>query len=152
MLPTRRDTLILGAALPLLAGGVASAEAAGPPERKQAIRIFRIYADAAGHSHIEQVVVASARKELPVASVLAVGYAKAVEDWHRAPFKTFTINTSGRIEVELSDGTRQAIGPGDLVYLEDIAGKGHLTRLLTDGANLFLRMPDDFDLLAWARE
>lgn len=151
MAPNRRDTLILAAALPLIAGA-ALTPPPGLPERKGALRVFRIHAGPDGESHIEPVIVAAARKALPVVSVLAVGYKAAVEDWHNAPFKTFTINTSGRIEVELSDGTKQAIEPGDLVYLEDISGKGHLTRLLTDGANLFLRMPDDFDLLAWARD
>jgi hypothetical protein len=39
-----------------------------------------------------------------------------------------------------------------LVYLEDLSGKGHLTHLLTPGACLFLRVAEDFNLLAWARD
>ena len=42
------------------------------------------------------------------------------------------------------------IGKGDLVYLEDLTGKGHVTRPLTDVSNLFILMPADFDLLEWA--
>jgi hypothetical protein len=67
-----------------------------------------------------------------------------------APAKTFTINVVGDIEGEVSDGTKVRIGKGDLVYLEDRTGKGHVTRLLTPVANIFIRMEDDFDFLAWA--
>jgi hypothetical protein len=75
-----------------------------------------------------------------------------VEDWHKAPAKTFTINVVGDIEAEVGDGNRVKIGKGDLVYLEDLAGKGHVTRLLTPVANLFIRMKPDFDFLEWANE
>ena len=147
MEPTRREALALGAAAPLL---LAAGKEVGPPPTGPAIRLFRIYATPDGESHIERIEMKGGRKPLPVASVLVASFAASVEDWHTAPFKTFTINTTGNLEVQLSDGTRQAIGPGDLVYLEDVTGKGHITRLLTPGGNLFLRMPDDFDVKAWA--
>ena len=74
-----------------------------------------------------------------------------VEDWHNAPFKTFTINLTGNIRAEMADGSSEAIGPGDLVYLEDLTGRGHVTHLLTGVTCLFLQMPEDFDLIAWAK-
>ena len=52
--------------------------------------------------------------------------------------------------VELGDGTHHKIGKGDLVFIEDQGGKGHRSHMLTPIANLFLIVPDDFDLLAWA--
>ena len=81
---------------------------------------------------------------------IATSIAQGTEDWHKAPAKTFTINVVGDIEGEVGDGTRVKIGKGDLVYLEDLTGKGHVTRLLTPVANLFIRMKPDFDFLAWA--
>ena len=89
-------------------------------------------------------------KQLPAAGVATTSIAQGTEDWHIAPSKTFTINVVGDIEAEVSDGTRVKIGKGDLVYLEDRTGKGHVTRLLTPVANIFIRMPDDFDFLKWA--
>ncbi len=50
--------------------------------------------------------------------------AKGTEDWHVAPSKLFTINTAGDIQGEMGDGTKIPIGKGDLVYLEDLTGKG----------------------------
>ena len=38
---------------------------------------------------------------------------------------------------------------GDLVYLEDTTGKGHVTRLGGAVTNLFIPVQPDFDVLAW---
>ena len=131
----------------------ASAPAAGPARGpKGTMEIIRIYCDADGVSHYERVKVMGSPKPLPVDSVVASSIAQGTEDWHHAPYKTFTINVIGDIEAEVSDGTRVKIGKGDLVYLEDFTGKGHVTHLLTPVANLFIRMKDDFDLLKWASE
>lgn len=152
MLASRREAFVIGATALLATGEAAGAPPAPPPPGPAGtMRIFRIFATADGGSRLETLSVASARKPLPVVGVLAMSMAAGVEDWHHAPFKTFTINTVGQIKAELSDGSSQLIGPGDLVYLEDLSGKGHVTRLLTTGAALFLRMPDDFDVVEWAR-
>ncbi len=58
---------------------------------------------------------------------------------------------TGALEVEISNGSRRRIGPGDLVFLEDVTGKGHVTRPLGPITNLFLHVPADFDVVAWAR-
>ena len=68
---------------------------------------------------------------------------------HRAPRKTFVVAISGNIEVEVSDGQRLAIAKGDLVYLEDTTGKGHVTRLQGAVTNLFIPVGPDFDVLGW---
>jgi len=72
-------------------------------------------------------------------------------DWHTAPRRQFAINMSGSLEVEISDGSRHEIGQGDLVFLEDITGKGHVTRVLTPVTNLFIHVPQDWNMLSWAR-
>jgi len=152
LLASRRDALLISSAALLLPTDPAHAK----PELREpgpagVMEVFHVFATPDGNSHLRRVKVAASRKELPVASALATTLAAGVEDWHSAPFKTFTINVAGHIRAELSDGSHQAIGPGDLVFLEDLHGKGHVTRLLTTCASLFLRMPDDFDFLAWAR-
>jgi len=40
---------------------------------------------------------------------------------------------------------------GDMVFLEDLTGKGHITRLLSPVTNIFIRVADTFDVVAWAR-
>ena len=152
MQASRRDALLITSAALLLPTEPVSAKgelrAPGPAGF---MSVFHVFATRDGKSHLRHVNVAASRKELPVSSVMATTLAAGVEDWHNAPFKTFTINVTGRIRAELSDGSQQLIGPGDLVFLEDLHGRGHVTHLLTTCASLFLHMPDDFDFLAWAR-
>jgi hypothetical protein len=81
-------------------------------------------------------------------------YARAVSseaDWHTAPRKQFAINMTGNLEVEVSDGRRQRIGQGDLVFLEDLHGRGHVTRVQSPVTNLFIHVPQDWDMLRCAR-
>jgi quercetin dioxygenase-like cupin family protein len=78
------------------------------------------------------------------------GSGATAPDWHTAPRRQFAINMTGELEVEISNGTRRRIGAGDLVFLEDLTGKGHVTRALGPITNLFLHVPDDFDVVAWS--
>src|SRR5579862_2580471 len=77
--------------------------------------------------------------------------ASSTEDWHRTPGRQFSISMSGEIEVEVSDGKKHAIHAGDIVFLDDLQGKGHITRILTPVTNIFIRVPDGFDVVKWSR-
>jgi hypothetical protein len=151
---TDRRTVLAGSLLTPLATAGRAAETPLEPARGSSgiMEVIHIYADEHGVSHVGRVKVVGSPKPLPAESVIASSIARGVEDWHQAPAKTFTINVVGDIEGEVSDGTRVRIGKGDLVYLEDLTGKGHVTRLLTPVANLFIRMKPDFDFLKWASE
>ena len=101
-------------------------------------------------------LAALGRAGLPVPDALCLtagayrGSGATAPDWHNAPRKQFAINMTGELEVELTDGTRRKIG-SDLVFLEDTTGKGHVTRALGPITNVFLHVPDDFDVVAWAK-
>lgn len=145
---SRREMLVAGTVLTAaLAAGAKAQEGGG---KAGSMEVIHVYADADGVSHYRRVQITGLPKPLPAVKVAANFIAPGVEDWHTAPMKLFTINTAGDIIAEFSDGTKVPIGKGDLVYLEDLTGKGHVTRLLTEVANLFIQMPDDFDFLAWA--
>ena len=151
----RRTVLAAGTVLTtMLATGVGAAETPLEPAKgpDRIMEVIHIFADENGVSHVNRVKVVGSPKPLPADAVIASSIAQGVEDWHKAPAKTFTINVVGDIEGEVGDGTRVKIGKGDLVYLEDLTGKGHVTRLLTPVANLFIRMKPDFDFLKWASE
>jgi len=152
----RRDLLSIGG-IAAIAGAFAAVEA-GAQEPSTGKRVLRIYADADGTSHIQELPIATkpgrTRRTGP-AHVTEFSYAEytssSVEDWHRAPGRQFSISMSGEIEVEVSDGKKHAIHAGDIVFLEDLQGKGHITRILTPVTNLFVRVADGFDVVAWSR-
>ena len=156
MLTDRRTMIATGAMLTtLIATGACSQETDSPtadPATGPAglMEVIHVFAGEDGVSHVNRVKVVGSPKPLPAHSVITTSIAQGTEDWHVAPAKTFTINVVGDIEAEVSDGTKVKIGKGDLVFLEDRTGKGHITRLLTPVANIFIRMEDDFDFLAWA--
>ncbi len=121
-------------------------------------RVIRIYADADGNSHIQELPIATKpgktrrTESAPVAGLTYAEYtSSSVEDWHRAPGRQFSISLSGEIEVEVSGGKKHAIHTGDIVFLEDLQGKGHITRILTPVTNIFIRVADGFDVVAWSR-
>ena len=114
-------------------------------------RLLHVYATADGESHLEEISVAATAGSLPLTGLRAVSYKPNKVDWHHAPQPQFAINLTGDIQVEVSDGSTRKVGPGDLVFLEDTHGKGHITRLLGPVTALFIRPADGFDIHAWAK-
>jgi hypothetical protein len=51
-------------------------------------------------------------------------------EWHPAPGKRFVVVLSGFAELEVGSGERRKVGPGDVVLVTDIQGRGHTTRVL----------------------
>jgi len=146
----RRDLLAMSGAALLLGGGRALGQAAAAPAN--AAKVIRVYATADGGSRVEELTISPDAKPIDITRMTAGAYrgsGATAPDWHTAPRKQFAINMTGELEVELSDGTRRKIG-SDLVYLEDQTGKGHVTRALGPITNVFLHVPDDFDIVAWA--
>ena len=150
----RREMLALstGAALLLGGGRMTQAQDAGQTGPVEA-KVVRVYATPDGGSRVEELTISPQAKPIDITRMTASVYngsGATAPDWHTAPRKQFAINMSGELEVELTDGTRRRIG-SDLVYLEDLTGKGHVTRALGPITNVFLHVPDDFDVVAWAQ-
>ena len=102
------------------------------------MKYVRIFSDAAGASHFQDVEVPAAvpgdsdtliSEPLPVCAVMfrQVG-AGAVPAWHVAPRRQFVVHVEGEVEVEVSDGEVRRFTPGSVVLVEDTHGAGHITR------------------------
>lgn len=152
----RRDVIAMTGAALLLSGGRAQAQAGASNSATAAAveaKVVRVYATADGGSRVEELTISPNAQPIGITSMTASVYngsGATAPDWHTAPRKQFAINMSGALEVELSDGTRRTIS-SDLVFLEDTTGKGHVTRALGPITNVFLHVPDDFDVVAWAK-
>jgi hypothetical protein len=149
----RRDLLTVSGAALLLGGARAFAQTAQTAAPANDAKLVRIYATPDGGSRSELLTISPDAKPIDITRMTAGAYRGSgarAPDWHQAPRKQFTINMTGDLEVELTDGTRRKIGAGDLVFLEDLTGKGHVTRALSPITNVFLHVPEDFDVVAWA--
>jgi quercetin dioxygenase-like cupin family protein len=153
----RRDLLSLGG-IAVIAGAFAAVTEAQEGKAEGGKKVLRIYADAEGNSHLQELPIATKpgrtrrTESAPVTGLTYADYtASSVEDWHRTPGRQFSISMSGEIEVEVSDGKKHAIHAGDIVFLEDLKGKGHITRILSPVTNIFIRVADGFDVVAWSR-
>ncbi|HEY8521281.1 MAG TPA: hypothetical protein VIN61_14470 [Gammaproteobacteria bacterium] len=147
----RRELLALAGVATLVGPSLGSAQAPGGELKA---RLIHIYATPEGESRLGIVEISNDAGEIPVTSMTARAYARNAAntaEWHTAPRRQFAINMTGELEVEISDGSRHRIGPGDLVFLEDVTGKGHVTRVLSPVTNLFIHVPENWDMLSWAR-
>jgi hypothetical protein len=114
------------------------------------VKYFRIYADAEGESHFEDIEVEiedrgdqSALSALIPARGVIFRRTPADQylDWHPAPRRQFVVTLSGQAEVEASDGEVRQIGPGTVMLAEDVTGKGHITRGVGDQERISLFIP-----------
>jgi hypothetical protein len=65
----------------------------------------------------------------------------AVEDWHRAPQRMYLIPVQGMSEVTAGDGQVRRFGLGSILLMDDLTGKGHITRAVGDVDHVALTIP-----------
>ena len=51
-------------------------------------------------------------------------------DWHPAPRRQYIINLDAGVQITASDGESRRIGAGEVILVEDVWGKGHLSKAL----------------------
>ena len=121
------------------------------------MRVFRIFTKDSGESAIEIREVPMQGAARPASGTYAcseIFFRETreghVQDLHNAPRRQLIFLTSGILELESSDGRRYICRPGDLIFAEDMQGKGHITRSLRDIRGfVHVAMPDDFDVSGW---
>ena len=133
----------------------ASTCAAGVADNRRMATYVRVYADADGETHFEEVELPRKRRESPTGTVdevtapipveglvfrLVVSEASDTEP-HNAPRRLVIVQVDGSVEVEVSDGEKRVFGPGSVLLVEDTTGKGHVTRSLTAGPRATLTAP-----------
>ncbi len=106
------------------------------------MRYVRIYNSPDAESHFEDVDVPLAPVDyappapaIDLSAALPVGECRFFSvaeawfgDWHPTPRPQFCFIATGRLAAETTDGETREFGPGDLVLLQDTAGRGHTTR------------------------
>ncbi|MFA9479745.1 hypothetical protein ACERK3_15770 [Phycisphaerales bacterium AB-hyl4] len=101
------------------------------------MKVTRIYGDAQGQSHFEDIHVAledagpigRLSQPQPLRSVIFRENDPGYDyDWHTAPRRQYIVLLDGEIEIEVSTGEKRRFAGGDILLVEDVTGKGHRTR------------------------
>ena len=121
------------------------------------MRVIRIFTKDSGDSAIELREVPMSKAERPMSDTFkcsSIFFRETpeghVQDFHNAPRRQLIFLTSGILELEASDGRRFICRPGDLIFAEDMQGKGHITRSLRDTRGfVHVTLAEDLDLSRW---
>jgi hypothetical protein len=114
------------------------------------MKIVRVYTGSDGESHFEDVPVelrddgflGRMSKLVPAKGVIfrEVGGDYAL-DFHVAPRRQYVVNLTGSVELEVGDGTKRVLGPGDVLLAEDTTGRGHISRAVRGEPRTCLFIP-----------
>jgi quercetin dioxygenase-like cupin family protein len=128
---------------------VPPAASADDAQKHKPLMINHLYTGPDGQTHVEEV-------EANFASGGGVGAYKLlanagaelrrappgrVADWHTAPRRQYVITLSGHGELEISGGKKILVGPGSIELVEDVTGKGHITRTVGDEDRVTIQIP-----------
>jgi hypothetical protein len=115
------------------------------------MKYTRIYADAQGETHLEDVGPemkpaehSSVMSEMIAAKGVIFRETQGAQyfiDWHNAPRRQFVVNLTGEVEITVSDGQTRRFGPGTIPLAEDVSGKGHISRGIGDSTRVTIFVP-----------
>jgi hypothetical protein len=112
------------------------------------VKYTRLYADAQGESHFEDLEVELTSTEFaPQAPPLDLSTFFPAQrmaffgapagwsgDWHPSSGRNMFTVITGEWEIESSDAEVRRFGPGSTLLVEDTYGKGHKSRVLSNGS------------------
>lgn len=116
---------------------------------RKPVMINRLYTGPDGQTHVEEIEAKFAPGgETGGYKLLANTGAELrrappgrVADWHTAPRRQYVITLSGHGELEISGGKKILVGPGSINLVEDVTGKGHITRTLGNEDRVTIQIP-----------
>jgi hypothetical protein len=101
------------------------------------MQIHNLYADEHGDSHFRDIEVqwveernsSKLSARLPANGVIFREIPRDYDlDWHPAPRRQYVVSLDGDMRITASDGESRVIGAGEVLLVEDVTGKGHLTK------------------------
>ena len=115
-------------------------------QTRQPVLVTRVYTGPDGQSHAEDIEVpltndVSEMLKVTGAEIHRTPAGTVNSDWHTAPRRQFVITLSGRGEVEVAGGKKISMEPGHIMLVEDLTGKGHITRMVGSEDRVTIQLP-----------
>ena len=101
------------------------------------MKIHNLYTDASGESHFRDIGIdwveernfSKLSARLPATGVIFRETSGDYDlSWHPAPRRQYIVNLDGGVKITASDGESREIKAGEVILVEDITGKGHLSQ------------------------
>ena len=101
------------------------------------MKIHNLYEDENGDSHfrdieiewVEERTFSKYSATLPATGIIFRETSGDYDlDWHPAPRRQYIINLDAGAQLTASDGETRIINAGEVILVEDISGKGHLSK------------------------
>jgi hypothetical protein len=111
------------------------------------LKVTRIYTGSDGEAHFQDIDVkfdsdqpGAYSPSYPVERLFFRSFPPKHEvDWHVAPRQQWVLVVGGVMEVECKREKRR-FSPGDVLFLDDLTGRGHITRNI-EGTRLLAYLP-----------
>jgi hypothetical protein len=103
------------------------------------MKIHNLYVDDKGESHFRDLEVEYVEsgpggrlsKRLPATGIIFREVPPTYDlAWHPAPRRQYIINLDAGVQITASDGESRVIGAGEVILVEDVKGKGHLSKAI----------------------
>jgi hypothetical protein len=116
------------------------------------MKIHNLYVDDKGESHFRDIEVEYVEsgpggrlsKRLPATGIIFREVPPTYDlDWHPAPRRQYIINLDAGVQITASDGESRVIGAGEVILVEDVKGKGHLSKAIDSKLRHCIFVPVD---------
>ena len=116
------------------------------------MRIHNLYVDEHGETHFRDIEIeweeergaSKYSTRLPATGIIFRQTAGSYDlDWHPAPRRQYIINLDNGVQITASDGEARVIAAGEGILVEDVTGKGHLSKAINQQLRNCLFVPID---------
>jgi hypothetical protein len=116
------------------------------------MKVNNLYEDEQGISHwrdieiewVEETPGGRLSKRFPATGIIFREVPPTYDmDWHPAPRRQYIINLDAGVQLTASDGEARVIGAGEIILVEDISGKGHLSQAVDPQLRHCIYVPID---------
>lgn len=116
------------------------------------MKIHNLWVDDKGESHwrdieveyVEKTRAGRLSKRLPATGIIFREVQPDYDlDWHPAPRRQYIINLDAGVQITASDGEARKIGAGEVILVEDVHGKGHLSKAIDGKVRNCIFVPID---------
>ena len=117
------------------------------------MKVIRVYSGEDGESHFEAIEL----PYQPISDILTGAESTAMRGasgiqfrlsapghfitWHPAPARQYVITLQGQSKITIGDGTSHTFEIGDVLFADDLTGRGHTTEVVSDEPRVSIFVP-----------